>query len=531
MPYGADPTEAPAQSGGYGKDPTKKPDAAPAATQEEQPSALGALFRGFLKGFSVAGSPPAILPGAAANMQKVEGAIDQGAQQAAAAHPVAAGAGRIAGNVAATAPLMGGGAGVSLPARMGLGAARGAVAGAMTPGGGAPGAAIGAGVGAAIPGVGAALAPAMPTVEQFAQNVAGRFPHLMNFLRGSEERTVDGFDRSVARQVLAPIGGDVPRNLKAGHGLVDHVYDQLDRAYEDIKPSLSLNLDTGQGAWQTYEPELQRIRGELSDEGWQKGFDNFIRNRITNRFDKNGVMDGEAWKDAEHDLTKRINQLHGTNNAELADALSEARDLFRDSLTKQNPAQAPQLANINQAYSAFYRMSKAASGKSAEGKFTPSDLLGAIRQQEKNPHAFARGKAMAGGPAIQGGPDQGQSVLQAYGRLGEKALKRAPIGPIDIMHAFHPSSMIRAATRVGAYPAGRAVKATAPLTAPAAGRAAVSRFEEPKASDRMKAQRKVSEIQRDLYTAKRRGDLATAQELQGKLADADAEYRKLRAPA
>jgi hypothetical protein len=400
----------------------------------------------------------------------------------------------------------------------------------MTPGGGAPGTAIGAGVGGAIPLAGAALAPAMPNVAEFASSVMQKFPSLSRFIGGTEERTVDGFNRSVARQVLEPIAGDVPRNMKAGHGLIDHAYDQLDRAYDAIKPSLSLNQNMGAGAWRTFEPELQRIRGELSEEGWQKSFDTFVRNRITNRFDKNGVMDGDAFKAAEHDLTKRVNQLYGTNNAELGDAFSEARDLFRDALMKQNPAQAPELSRINESYAMFYRMSKAASGKSADGKFTPSDLQGAIRQQEKNPHAYSLGRATAGGPALP----NGRSVLQAYAALGEKHLKGARLGPLDILHAFHPGGGVvaaagRAAVRGGVYPAGRAIKGSAPLTAPLAGRAAAEATQS-KAADRMKAARKVGDIQRDLYAAKRRGDLAEAQKLTGDLAEAHGEYRKI-APA
>ena len=397
----------------------------------------------------------------------------------------------------------------------------------MTPGGSAPGnAAIGAAAGGAIPAVGAALAPAMPNVAQFAQNVAAKFPHLANFIRGTEERTVDGFDRSVAKQVLQPIAGDVPRNLKAGHGLVDHVAGQLDRAYDAVKPSLSLNQHMGPGAWRTYEPELQRIRGELSSSDWQNAFDKFIQNRVTNWFDKNGVMDGEAFKQAEHDLTKRINQLYGTNNAELGDALGEARDLFRDALLKQNPAQAPQLSAINESYSMYYRMTKAASGKTAEGKFTPSDLLGAIRQQEKDPHAYSRGKAMAGGPETP----EGKSVLQAYATLGDKVLKGARVGPMDLLHAFHPVSMIPAAVRAtmrgGAYPVGRGIKASAPLTAPLAGRAAAA--VETKPADRMKAARKVGEIRTKLYSANRRGDLGEAQDLTKQLSAAQADYQALR---
>jgi hypothetical protein len=400
----------------------------------------------------------------------------------------------------------------------------------MQPGGNAPGnAAVGAAAGAAVPLAGAALAPAMPNVAEFASKAMQKFPHLRNLISGTEERTVDGFNRSVARQVLEPIAGDVPRNLKAGHGLIDHTYDQLDRAYDAVKPSLSLNQHMGQGAWRTYQPELDRIKGELSSGDWQNAFDKFIENRVTNRFDKNGVMDGDAFKAAEHDLTKRINQLHGTNNAELGEALSEARDLFRDSLLKQNPAQAPQLSKINDAYSMFYRMSRAASGKSAEGKFTPSDLQGAIRQQEKNPHAYARGKAMAGGPEL---PD-GRSTLQAYAALGDKVLKGAKPGPMDIMHAFHPASMMSAAgnalVRGGAYPVGRAVKGSAPVASPLAGRAAAAAASKP--ADRMKAARKLGEIKTNLYQAKRKGDLAEVQKLNEQLASAVADYRKVAPPA
>ena len=492
-------TATPADTGGFERLPTKS---GGQGGGDAGVTWAGALWRGLAQGFQVPELP--LMPGAQANREKVQADVQAQYDQAKKAHPAVAIGGNVVGNIAATVPMMGGGAGATLPARiaagapaaaravgatlptrLGLGALRGGAAGAMgaepQPGTGggsyfaekAKQLGIGMAVGGAIPAAGAALAPAMPNVSQFAANVGKAFPSLRNFLFGAEERTVDGFNRSVARQVLEPIGGDVPRKMKAGHDLVDHTYQQLDRAYDEIKPSLSLNQNMGAGAWRTYQPELDRIKGELASGDWQNAFDKFIENRITNRFDKNGIMDGDAFKVAEHDLTKRINTLHGTNNAELGEALSEVRDLFRDALLKQNPAQAPQLGRINDAYSMFYRMSRAASGKSAEGKFTPSDLQGAIRQQEKNPHAYARGKAMAGGPAL---PD-GRSTLQAYATLGDKLLKGARVGPMDLVHAFHPSGMIPAAAKAvvrGGGVVGRGIKGSAPVTSPLAGRAAAA---------------------------------------------------------
>ena len=487
-------------------------------------SAIGALFRGFLQGFQVKGLP--LTPGAEAGRQKVETQINQQADQAAASHPIATGAGRIGGNIAATAPLMGGGAGATLPARMGLGALRGGAAAAMTPGTGAPGTAVGAGIGAAIPAAGAALAPAMPNVAEFAQNIASKFPHLMNFIRGTEERTVDGFDRSVARQVLEPIGGAVPRNMKAGDGLIDHVRTQFDRAFEEVKPSLQLNLNIGQGAWRTYEPQLQEIQRGLPEAGWVNSFGHFLADKIAGRFDpKTGIMDGETFKTVESELSQKVSRAFKANNDELAAAYEDVRELFRDSLLKQNPAQAPQLQKINQGYTMYYRMSRAASGKGADGKFTPMDLAGTIKRQAGDTDAFARGKAPTGGPTTP----EGKDVLQLYARLGDKVLKGAKVGPMDLLHAIHPSaSMIPAAGRAmmrGGAGIGRGIKQTAPLTSPAAGRPAGS--EGQKVADRMNASRKVGEIQTKLYSAKRKGDLDEVQKLTRDLSGAQADYKAL----
>jgi hypothetical protein len=116
------------------------------------------------------------------------------------------------------------------------------------------------------------------------------------------------------------------------------------------------------------------------------------------------------------------------------------------------------LQKINEGWSMFYRVSKAASGATAQGKFTPTDLLRALRSSDPSQHGFARGTSM------------GDGTLQAYANLGDKALKGAHLGPLDLVHALtsinHP---LAALSRISAKPIGRTLpKAAAPAGATAA---------------------------------------------------------------
>lgn len=496
---------------------------------------LGALFRGFLpgfmQGFNVEGPPP-ILPGASAGKARVDAAIQNNFQQAQQAHPLMAGAGNIAGNIAATAPLMGGAAGATIPARVGLGAARGAVAGAMAPTEGGDywkekGKQVLGGLvaGGAVGGIGGAIGPPL---SQAAQDVISKFPYVANIVRGVGRRTPDNFNRSVVNQALDPIGVTAPPNMKAGRGLIEWGQDRLTDAYNKVLPKLSMMADPD------FTQEISALKQAATEMApdQEKQFLRIIEGRLEKRL-ANGVMDGQTLKQVESELGKKASAYAGSSDAaqrELADHLYAARESMMDAAMRQNPEAANELKNVNSAYAMFARVQSAAARRAdSEGIFTPQDLLMSAKVGDKSAgkRNFAAGGAMMqalaeatkgpmAAPKVNGliGPLLGGAAGAHFGGMiggGAGAVLGSQAAP----------AVAGAAVRATQTPAARALGTGVSKMAPAAGRAAGS------AVDRMKASRKVGELQTKLYAAKRRGALDEVKKLTEDLAEAHSDYRRL----
>jgi len=502
MPYGADPI-TPA---GYGRDPTQKPAASP--QQDETGSSLGAFFRGVLHGVESTGtgiaqfashiSPPAMLPGAAAGQQKLQSGLDQSiaqreqAFQAAPqtrAHPVASGLGTLTGEIGSTALMPGGGlpsvlartgaralgiAGrlpaaaaplATVPGRIAQGAALGAAGAATAPVAGGDywtekkrQLELGGGIGAALPGVGGTLAPRLPS----PQVVGKAFPWLMNFITGAEERTVAGFDRTIGRQVLDPIGGGVPRNL-SGHALLNHVQDQIGDAYDKVLPTLNLPRTMALGP---VDPDFRRFVATMSTDH-QDQFSRILKNYVVDRFGTNRVMDGNTFKRVQSELGRRAWGWLGTNNDELGKATYMLLNHLNEALQRANPGQAQELGKVNESFRLYARMREAAARPGKEGAFSAMDLLNALGKGEAKPGSFAAG----------------DEPLQRYAEVGRRALGErvpgsGPALPAELLHIFTRHGAAAELARGTIPPIGRALK-TPGLGAPA-GREAAERTKQPR---------------------------------------------------
>lgn len=403
--------------------------------------------------------------------QQVEAYRQQAASRyasnpAVAAHPVVAGAGRFAGNAAATAPLAfvpgaGDASAAGIIARGALGGAAGA---ATAPAEGGDywttkmnQVALGAGLGGVMGAAGGALAPRLPNPKfspQLTEGVTRAFPALRTFIGGGEERTIDGFDRTIARQVLDPIGraNEIGRNLK-GHALASAVEDEISRSYDAILPHVSLSRNAMIKASSEDSP-LAEIVSEL-DPAEHTQYTKILENRLWNKFPESGMMDGPAFKKAQSDLSSRAYAFLGTQKDDLGRALLMTVDRVNRALAEENPQFAPQLSATNNAFRLWARMRQAAGGATAAGRFSPADLLRAVRSQDPTSgrHAFATGDA----------------VLQGYAEVGDRALGSPRASIWDLRNLFTRHGLPMELLRGIAGPSGRTLQRTTPRIAPALG--------------------------------------------------------------
>lgn len=417
----------------------------------------------------LASKMPTMLPGAQAGQQRMQQDIDQRIQQSAQgyqqnpavqAHPMVAGAGRIGGNIAATAPMMampGGLAGAAGRTGAGLmtrGAAAGAAGAATQPatspdfwgekmrqvaGGGA--------VGAALPGLGGMMSPRLPNPETITSGISRAFRPLSNFLMGAEERTKEGFDRTIARQVLEPIGGNI-EGRASGFKLNDQVKDQIDSAYDRVLPKIQLSENGFRAPNKRRDDSLAALLPEEA-----KVYTSVVDRALPNDLTLKGYMTGPEFREARTRIAEQGYKFLGTNKHDIGEALVQTANHMTDAVVKENGVYGADLQKAGEAYKLWMRMAAAASKPGAGGKFSPKDMLEAIGRQESDSKIAT-----------------GEGVLQGYSQAAHVAMggdKRMSMA--DLMHIFARHGLPADMYRSVAGPAGRLGKAATPYAAPGMG--------------------------------------------------------------
>jgi hypothetical protein len=348
---------------------------------------------------------------------------------------------RLAGNVAATAPIFAGvpGAAVTLPQRIVAGAAGGTATGLLNPvleGQYTPeeklsqarlGAAFGAG-GSTLGGlVGRAIAPkaasnpqiqtllkegVTPTAGQLLGGTARTIedkaisvPIVGDAIRAARTRGVEDFNRAALNRAVAPLGEKVTNVGREGMQEVDQI---IGNAYDSLLPKLTFRADAKFGR---ELGKLQQMARSLPDGG--KQFNDIVSSQVGSRL-TNGFADGQGFKQIESEIGRLATNYRSSavaSERDLGNALGEVQTALREALQRANPKNAPELSKINKAYAQFTRLQRAASMTGADdGIFTPAQFSSAVRASDKTArkNAYAKGTAM-----MQDLSDAGRSVMNS----------------------------------------------------------------------------------------------------------------------
>jgi len=286
------------------------------------------------------------------------------------------------------------------------------------------------------------------------EEAASSLPILGNFIRGAEGRGVGAFNRSIANQALAPIGGALPKGVE-GRAAVGAVESQLSDAYDQLLPRVQVKLDD------EFQNKLHVIRDNARElpTPIREQFENILQNRLGRYFDQpqtahgpipatgyqppggpmpppgmghnlgpqlppaGGVgpqlpsqnpaggqmgpqmvgprpVNGETFKEGERalrDLANKYRQSSDVDQQRLGWFLDDVRAALRDALIRQNPNEADQLRNIDLGWAMLTRLQDASNRSVAKlGRFTAVDLLNAVKNQDKTIRhsAFAKGDAL-----------------------------------------------------------------------------------------------------------------------------------------
>lgn len=351
--------------------------------------------------------------------------------------------GRVAGNVAATAPIaaaMPGATAANLGVRALSGAGSGAITGLLQPvdpskdywsekahqaGLGAAGGAVGPIVGTAASRVispelspqiktlmneGVKLTPGQllgKTATRFEQG-AESIPFLGDAIKAARLRGIESFDRAAINRALDPIGTSLPKGAEMGREAIDTAHKMITTRYDVLLPKLRVQMDP------PFVGNMQSLISAANslDPSMEKVFRATLTDKLVHRFAPGGGMTGNDFKAMESEFGRLAKNYSSSANAgerELGGAFKQVQAELRDMLLRNNPAHAGELGKINEAFANLVRVERAGAMTGAEeGVFTPAHLLNAVKAGDSSArkNAFARGDAL-----MQDLADAGKTVM------------------------------------------------------------------------------------------------------------------------
>lgn len=233
------------------------------------------------------------------------------------------------------------------------------------------------------------------------------------------------FERAAFNRALAPIGKELPKNLR-GNDAVVFAENALKDKYDDVLTKIgAITPDDA------FNQKLSSLKGMVDDlvmpQAEKSKFANALNN-VKQSIDDNGVITSSAYKKLESDLGTKARKLEGSQNIyefDLAPAVKQLQAELRDMLQRQAGDFADELKKANTGWANFKRVQNAASKLGAEsGEFTPSQFQNAVRalDKSKDKSAFARGNALgqdlgSAGKTVLGNkvPNSGTAERLLYG--------------------------------------------------------------------------------------------------------------------
>ncbi len=329
-----------------------------------------------------------------------------------------------------------------------------------------------------------------------AEDTATSIPLIGDKIATAQARSIQSFNRAVGNEILKPMfGAKIPKNVPAGRDMVEWIDGAISAQYQRLVPRITMQAD------KQFNDDVQNIGKRFLTPDAANTFERFVTDSIVSRLN-NGPMDGATYKTIKaslREVANRYRQSPMPADRELAQQFDELQKSFNELLYRSNPKIAKELKSVDKAYAGFVRVMDAASRDlKNDGVFTPSQLMAAVKKQDKSmaKRTFAKGDAMMQESAqralnvlpsvipnsgttdralmatlLAGGAASGAGMIPAAPVLGGAAIYGAYSQPA--MTAFQKlmlSPRNPSVDQLGNVLAQRAPYLAAPLAQPATGR-------------------------------------------------------------
>jgi hypothetical protein len=207
-------------------------------------------------------------------------------------------------------------------------------------------------------------------------------------------RGLEGAQRAIVDEALAPIGSKLPKDVNIGVDAMKYMQTSFNDAYDNVRGRMSARFDRELRDGLTTVVTSAKAGGELTDAQAEQ-LNRVVQRQIISRFRKNnGQLDGDLYKKTSSDLKKLARENYGTP---LGFRLNDVRALLDESASRfSRPEDVARLADIDSGYAKSVIIENAAKMRAGEaGTFSPSQLESAVQRGDLSARnrAFLRGEA------------------------------------------------------------------------------------------------------------------------------------------
>jgi hypothetical protein len=239
------------------------------------------------------------------------------------------------------------------------------------------------------------------------EDKATSIPIVGEAINAARRKGIEDFNRAAYKRALEPINGEVP--IATGREGIKFIKNKLEDAYDELLPKLTFNPD--KVLFDSINNLDETVKGLSKKDA--KGVTDNVKSLIQSRLPKQGGssgIDGETYKIVEEDLKKIIGDYKGSTGSEatIGRAYQQALADIRESLGRNNPQFANELAKINTGYANYARIRAAGSRAGTSETFTPNQLSAAVRSADKS---AGKGETATGKALMQDLTDAAERVL------------------------------------------------------------------------------------------------------------------------
>lgn len=278
-------------------------------------------------------------------------------------------------------------------------------------------------------GVSTTIPQRMGRAAKGVEDILKRFPITGQAMAGYQDRQIEQLNRAIGLKALQPIGGTIPKDVRPGFAMVEHVEKALGEVYDQaakLAPRVTLDEQLVQDA-----EAIGARRADLS-ESEARLFDSIVADRL-NRL-RSGGASGEMVKQIHSELGGLQAEAAKKGQDTLSSMVGDLRRAIMGTVERASPEARKLIRRADEGWSIYSIMNDAAAAASNRGGvFLPGQLNTQVRTAGRRIGSNMTGKGRA--PLQDIATAASRTIPDTYGNPGTANAVLASGGGVGLITA------------------------------------------------------------------------------------------------